>query len=47
MPNKPSWLLRVNEILEALGGEEMAAHPFLTRAAVESSSASSAARQLN
>ena len=35
MPNKPSWLLRVNEILEDLGGEEMAAHPFLTRAAVE------------
>jgi hypothetical protein len=28
-------LLRVNEILEDLGGEEMAAHPFLTRAAVE------------
>ena len=35
MPNKPSWLLRVNEILEDLGGPEMAAHPFLTRAAVE------------
>ena len=35
MPNKPSWLLRVNEILEDLGGEEMAAHPFLTRAAAE------------
>ena len=35
MPNKPSWLLRVNEILEDLGGAEMAAHPFLTRGAVE------------
>jgi hypothetical protein len=35
MPNKPSWLLRVNEILEDLGGAEMAAHPFLTRASVE------------
>jgi hypothetical protein len=35
VPNKPSWLLRVNEILEDLGGAEMAAHPFLTRAAVE------------
>ena len=35
MPNKPSWLLRVNEILEDLNGPKMAAHPFLTRAAVE------------
>jgi|ERR1039458_4271380 hypothetical protein len=35
MPNKPSWLLRVNEVLEDLGGEEMATHPFLTRASVE------------
>jgi len=35
MPSKPSWLLRVNEILEDLTGPKMAAHPFLTRAAVE------------
>ena len=35
MPNQPSWLLRVNEILEDLASDEMAAHPFLTRAAVE------------
>jgi len=35
VPNKPSWLLRVNEILEDLNGPQMAAHPFLTRAAVE------------
>ena len=35
MPNQPSWLLRVNSILEDIDGPEMAAHPFLTRAAVE------------
>jgi hypothetical protein len=35
VPNQPSWLLRVNEILEDLGDAEMATHPFLTRAAVE------------
>jgi len=35
MPNKPSWLLRVNGILEDLNSEDMAVHPFLTRAAVE------------
>lgn len=35
MPNKPSWLLRVNSILEDINGSEMASHPFLTRAAVE------------
>jgi len=35
VPNKPSWLLRVNEILEDLIGPKMASHPFLTRAAVE------------
>ena len=35
MPNKPSWLLRVTQILKDLDREEMAAHPFLTRAAVE------------
>ena len=35
MPSKPSWLLRVNEVLEDLGGEKMTTHPFLTRAAVE------------
>ena len=35
MPSKPTWLLRVNEILEHLTGPKMAAHPFLTRAAVE------------
>jgi len=35
VPNKPSWLLRVNEILEYLTSPQMAVHPFLTRAAVE------------
>jgi len=36
MPHQPSWLLRVNEILEDLSGPELSPIPFLSRAAIES-----------
>ena len=35
MPNKPSWLLRVNDILADLARPELASVPFLSRAAIE------------
>ena len=35
MPSKPSWLLRVNGILEDLNKPDLASLPFLTRAAIE------------
>ena len=35
MPNKPSWLLRVNDILADLSRPELTSLPFLSRAAIE------------
>ena len=35
MPNKPSWLLGVNDILADLARPELASVPFLSRAAIE------------
>ena len=35
MPNKPSWLLRVNAVFEDLSGLELTPLPSLSRAALE------------